>query len=114
MLMLCDAYQIQKIKLKDLDPERAKLVGKSIAYIFDKEDDSVDPGAKLKRSWNWLKFPNTKFGKPLKYEEPQPWKLNLVYVQYELEKNITNGKIVCGWILRDNIWAEPGNAFVML
>lgn len=86
MLMLRDAYQIQKQMLKDLDPERAKLVGKSIAYIFDKEDDSVDPGAKLKRSWNWLKFPNTKFGKPLKYEEPQPGKLNLVYVQYNFRE----------------------------
>ncbi len=84
--MLRDASQIQKQMLKDLDPERAKLVGKSIASIFDKEDDSVDPGAKLKQSWNWLKFLNTKFGKPLKYEEPQPGKLNLVYVQYKFRQ----------------------------
>ena len=62
--------------LKGLDPEGAKLVGK-----FDSEDDRVDPGAKLKRSWKWLKIPNTKFGKPLKYEESQPGKLNLVKVQ---------------------------------
>jgi hypothetical protein len=78
MLMLRDAYQIKKQMLKDLDPERAKLVGKSIAYIFGSEDDSIDPGAKLKRSWHWLKIPNTTFGNLLKYEEPKAVKLNLV------------------------------------
>ena len=76
--MLHNAYQIKKQMLKDLDPERANLVGKSIEYIFDSEDDRVDPGTKLKQSWNWLKISNTKFCKPLKYEESQPGKLNLV------------------------------------
>ena len=74
MLMLRDAYQIKKQMLKDLDPERAKLVGKSISYLFDNEDDGTDPGVKLKRSWNWLKMP----GKPMQYEDARAAKLNLV------------------------------------
>ncbi|KAL3809973.1 hypothetical protein ACHAXA_007749 [Cyclostephanos tholiformis] len=74
MLMLRDAYQIKRQLLKDLDPDRAKLVGKSIAYLFDHEDDDIDPGVKLKRSWNWLKIP----GRPMKYEEQHTTKLNLV------------------------------------
>ena len=74
MLMLRDAYQIKKQMLKDLDPERAKLVGKSISYLFDNEEDGTDPGVKLKRSWNWLKMP----GKPMQYDDARAAKLNLV------------------------------------
>jgi hypothetical protein len=79
MLMLRDAYVIKRQMLKDLNPERARLVGKSIANIFDSEGDGTDPAVKLKQSWNWLKLPTTKLGQPLKYEEPEAVrKLNLV------------------------------------
>ena len=79
MLMLRDAYMIKRQMLKGLDPERARLVGKSIANIFDSESDGADPAVKLKQSWTWLKMPATKSVQPLKYEKPvDASKLNLV------------------------------------
>jgi hypothetical protein len=78
MLMLRDAYMIKRQMLKDLDPERARLVGKSIANIFDSEG-GADPAVKLKQSWTWLKMPASKSVQPLNYEKPvDVSKLNLV------------------------------------
>jgi hypothetical protein len=77
MLMLRDAYMIKRQMLKDLDPERARLVGKSIANIFS--EGGADPAVKLKQSWTWLKIPASKSAQSLKYEKPvDVSKLNLV------------------------------------
>mmetsp|Transcript_19534 Transcript_19534/g.43500 ORF Transcript_19534/g.43500 Transcript_19534/m.43500 type:complete len:379 (+) Transcript_19534:108-1244(+) len=43
LLMLRDSIQIKKQMLRDLDPERAKVVRKSIAKFFDNDDDDADP-----------------------------------------------------------------------
>jgi hypothetical protein len=40
MLMLRDAIQIKKAILKDLDPERAKIVRKAIANIYNDDDSN--------------------------------------------------------------------------
>lgn len=76
MLFLRDSIQIKKQILKDLDPERADLVRKSIAKLFDGEENSSDPSVlkkELKQSWFSLKNP---FGKSSSgYDSP---KLNLV------------------------------------
>ena len=58
--------------LKDLDPERAKLVSKSIAKFFHTEDgetatDPVELQSQMMSSWSALKMPNFKM--PWKSEE---------------------------------------------
>ena len=59
LLILRDSILIKKQMLKDLDPERAKIVRKSIAKFFD--DDDHDAPAVLKaqftNSWKSLKLP---------------------------------------------------------
>jgi len=45
MLMLRDAYKIKRQMLKDLDPERQALVSKSVALIFNDNDQDTDPSA---------------------------------------------------------------------
>jgi len=60
MLMLRDSIQIKKQMLKDLDPERAKIVRKSIAKFFDNDDDNADPAvlkAELMQTWSGVKIP---------------------------------------------------------
>ena len=60
MLMLRDSIQIKKQMLKDLDPERAKIVRKSIAKFFDNDDDDADPAVlkeELMTSWSGVKIP---------------------------------------------------------
>lgn len=51
--------------LKDLDPERAKLVSKSIAKFFHTEDgetatDPIELQSQMMSSWSALKMPNFK------------------------------------------------------
>jgi hypothetical protein len=48
LLMLSDAIRVKKTMLKDLDPERAKIVRKAIAKFYDDDDDTADP-AELKK-----------------------------------------------------------------
>ena len=59
LLILRDSILIKKEMMKDLDPERAKIVRKSIAKFFD--DDDHDAPAVLKaqftNSWKSLKLP---------------------------------------------------------
>ena len=60
MLMLRDSIQIKKQMLKDLDPERAKIVRKSIAKFFDNDDDDADPAVlktELMQTWSGVKIP---------------------------------------------------------
>mmetsp|Transcript_21822 Transcript_21822/g.52761 ORF Transcript_21822/g.52761 Transcript_21822/m.52761 type:complete len:386 (+) Transcript_21822:130-1287(+) len=95
MLILRDSYRIKKQMLRDLDPERAKIVGRSVSQIFEERDDEADPAelhGQLKRSWYGLKMPFETFNKhPMhgnrpptnrKYEQPPPtnpgYKINLV------------------------------------
>ncbi|KAL7486433.1 hypothetical protein ACHAW6_012028 [Cyclotella cf. meneghiniana] len=69
LLILRDSIQIKKQMLKDLDPERAKLVSKSIAKFFnDDGEKDADPAVlkgELMQSWSALKIPKIKlsFGK---------------------------------------------------
>ena len=76
LLILRDSIQIKKQMLKDLDPERAKIVRKSIAKFFDGEDDDADPtvlNGQLEQQWSSIKVPKIKmpsFGQ--KYEESAP------------------------------------------
>ncbi|KAL7536714.1 hypothetical protein ACHAXR_008246 [Thalassiosira sp. AJA248-18] len=78
LLILRDSIQIKKQLLKDLDPERAKLVRKSIAKFFDGEDDDADPTVlkgQFKQSWSALKMPKIKlpqFGKSKEKDDEQP------------------------------------------
>jgi len=58
--MLRDSMQIKKQLLKDLDPERAKIVRKSIAKFFDNDDDDADPAVlktELMQTWSGVKIP---------------------------------------------------------
>jgi len=60
LLMLRDSMQIKKQLLKDLDPERAKIVRKSIAKFFDNDDDDADPAVlktELMQTWSGVKIP---------------------------------------------------------
>eukprot|EP00804_Cyclotella_cryptica_P011406 CCRYP_016044-RA/>CCRYP_016044-RA protein AED:0.39 eAED:0.39 QI:574/1/1/1/1/0.75/4/463/313 len=69
LLILRDSIQIKKQMLKDLDPERAKLVSKSIAKFFNDDGEKEADPAVLKgefmQSWLALKIPKIKlsFGK---------------------------------------------------
>jgi len=69
LLILRDSILIKKQMLKDLDPERALIVRKSIAKFFDGEDDDSDPAVlqnQFMQSWTAIKIPKFKmpFGKP--------------------------------------------------
>jgi hypothetical protein len=59
LLILRDSILIKKQMLKDLDPERAKIVRKSIAKFFDDDDhDAPDVlKAQFTNSWKSLKLP---------------------------------------------------------
>ena len=78
MLILRDSIQIKKQMLKDLDPERAKIVRKSIAKFFDGDgEDEADPEklkGELMQSWSALKIPKIKlpFGKSNEKDEGSP------------------------------------------
>ena len=67
LLILRDSIMIKKQMLKDLDPERAAVVRKSIAKFFDGDGsyDSYDPNTEFKQSWSAIKLPkiNLPFGK---------------------------------------------------
>eukprot|EP00956_Cyclotella_meneghiniana_P023645 scaffold46469_cov60-Cyclotella_meneghiniana.AAC.1 len=70
LLFLRDSIVIKKQMLKDLDPERAALVSKSIAKFFHAEDgetatDPVELQNQMMSSWSSLKMPTFKmpFGK---------------------------------------------------
>ena len=67
LLILRDSIMIKKQMLKDLDPERAAVVRKSIAKFFDGDGsyDSYDPNTEFKQSWSAIKLPKIKlpFGK---------------------------------------------------
>lgn len=43
LLMLSDAIRVKRSMLKDLDPERARIVRKAIAKFYDDDDDTADP-----------------------------------------------------------------------
>lgn len=61
MLMLRDAIKIKKDMLKNLDPERAKMVRKAIAKFYDNDDDKADPAEmkkELMTSWQGIKMPS--------------------------------------------------------
>lgn len=63
MLILRDSIQIKKQMLKDLDPERAAVVRKSIAKFFDGDGDDADPTllkGELMQSWTAIKLPKFK------------------------------------------------------
>ena len=77
LLILRDSIQIKKQMLKDLDPERARVVRKSIAKFFDGDDHNSDPEVlkgEFMQSWSAIKLPKIKlpFGKSSKdhYESP--------------------------------------------
>lgn len=60
LLILRDSILMKKQMLKDLDPERAKIVRKSIAKFFDDDDHDADPvvlKAQFTNSWKSLKLP---------------------------------------------------------
>lgn len=65
---------IKKQMLKDLDPERAKLVSKSIAKFFgDDGETASDPVVlqnEMMQSWSALKMP--KFKMPFGKSEEKP------------------------------------------
>ena len=66
LLILRDSIQIKKQMLKDLDPERAYHVRKSIAKFFDGDDDSDPTVLKEQYMNSWAKLPKIKlptFGK---------------------------------------------------
>ena len=84
MLMLRDAYKIKRQMLKDLDPERQALVSKSVALIFNDNNQDTDPAAlqgKLRQCWYEIKMhsktPSFGSKKTSKYEQSSV-KLNLV------------------------------------
>ena len=65
LLFLRDSIVIKKQMLKDLDPERAALVSKSIAKFFHAEDgetatDPVELQNQMMSSWSSLKMPTFK------------------------------------------------------
>ncbi|KAL7555083.1 hypothetical protein ACHAWF_018755 [Thalassiosira exigua] len=76
LLILRDSIQIKKQMLKDLDPERAAIVRKSVAKLFDAEGDEADPKAlkeELKQSWSSLKVKLPKITMPFgKKDEASP------------------------------------------
>lgn len=82
MLILRDSIQIKQQMLKDLDPERAKVVRKSIAKYFDGDGGDADPAVlrkELKQSWSALQFSKSFMpNKSSKYEEPPTVDLDLV------------------------------------
>ncbi len=68
LLMLRDAISIKKQMLKDLDPERAAVLQKSIAKFFDGSTSDSDPSVlkeELMQGWGSIKLPKIKllFGK---------------------------------------------------
>lgn len=66
LLILRDSIMIKKQLLKDLDPERAQLVRKSISKFFDGDDHDSDPEVlkqQFTNSWQsmpWYKSAKTK------------------------------------------------------
>lgn len=74
LLFLRDSIVIKKQMLKDLDPERAKLVSKSIAKFFSEEGEAAsDPVAlqsEMMSSCSSLKMP--KFKMPFGKSEEKP------------------------------------------
>jgi hypothetical protein len=64
LLLLRDAMAIKKRMLKDLDPERAAVVEKSIAKFFDGSSADSDPSVlkkELKQGWDNVNEPDLKF-----------------------------------------------------
>jgi len=65
MLMLRDAIYVKKRMLKDLDPERAKIVRKAIAKFYDDDDETADP-VELKKElltgWQGINLRSFPFG----------------------------------------------------
>lgn len=84
MLILSDSIKIKKQMLKDLDPERARIVRKHIAKFFDGDgDDDADPAAlkgELMQSWSAIRIPKIKlpFGKSFKDDNTPTESTNLV------------------------------------
>jgi len=83
LLMLRDCIQIKKQMLKDLDPERAKIVSNSIAKFFNGKGGDSDPAVlkgELMQSWSAIKIPKIKlpFGKFSKHDEAPTETTNLV------------------------------------
>lgn len=81
LLMLRDAIMIKKQSLKDLDPERAVVLQKSIAKFFDGSSSDSDPSVlkgELMQGWSNIKLRKIKlpFGKA-EGDEPTE-KTNLV------------------------------------
>jgi hypothetical protein len=74
LLILRDSIMIKKQMLKDLDPERAKLVSKSIAKFFGEDGETAsDPVVlqnEMMQSWSALKMP--KFKMPFGKSEEKP------------------------------------------
>ena len=60
LLLLRDAITIKKQMLKDLDPERAAVLQKSIAKFFDGSTSDSDPSVlkgELMTGWGSIKLP---------------------------------------------------------
>ena len=61
LLMLRDAIAVKKKMLRDLDPERARVVRRAIAKFYADDNDAADP-AELKKemltSWEGIKMPS--------------------------------------------------------
>jgi len=75
LLILRDSIQIKKQMLKDLHPERAKIVRKSIAQYFDGDDDDAAPTVlkgQFIQSWTAIKLPKIKMPKFGKTDEESP------------------------------------------
>ncbi|KAL9190202.1 hypothetical protein ACHAXT_007413 [Thalassiosira profunda] len=77
MLLLRDSIQIKKQMLKDLPPDRAEIVSKSIAKFFDGSGGEADPTVlknELMTSWSAIKVPKIKlpFGKKKEKDEGGP------------------------------------------
>mmetsp|Transcript_1989 Transcript_1989/g.4297 ORF Transcript_1989/g.4297 Transcript_1989/m.4297 type:complete len:376 (+) Transcript_1989:37-1164(+) len=84
LLILRDSIQIKKQMLKDLDPERARIVRKHIAKFFDGDGDhDADPAVlkgELMQSWSAIRIPKIKlpFGKSSKDDDTPTETTNLV------------------------------------
>lgn len=84
LLILRDAIVLKKQSLKDLDPERAAVLQKSIAKFFDGSSSDSDPSVlkgELMQGWGKLKLPKIKlpFGKAEGGDGDEPTeKTNLV------------------------------------
>lgn len=73
LLMLRDAITVKKSMLRDLDPERAKVVRKAIAKFYAEDDEAVDTEelkAEFLTSWQGIKMPSLSSSSQKKEGQP--------------------------------------------